>query len=260
MPEVGATLREARMRERIDITDMEVRTKIRAKYLRALENEEWDLLPGPTYVRSFLRTYADALGLDSRALVEEYKLRHEGLATGELHPIRPPSTRERDRRRRRDERAGVPAAAVVVLVLAAIIAGLILIGSNGDDPDEDTTLAPPMTQTTEREKPAEKKKEKPKPKPTTVRLRIEPTGPVSVCLVNASGEVLIANQILQPGQPSRTYRSRRFRLVLGNNAVRLRINGKARSVPASSTLIAYSITRQGRRDLPEGRRPSCAPA
>ena len=86
------------MRQRIDITDMEVRTKIRAKYLRALENEEWDLLPGPTYVKSFLRTYADALGLDSRALVEEYKLRHEGLATGELHPIRPPSARERDRR------------------------------------------------------------------------------------------------------------------------------------------------------------------
>src|ERR671916_2579466 len=121
MPEIGTTLREARMRQRIDITDMEVRTKIRTKYLRALENEEWDLLPGPTYVRSFLRTYADALGLDSRALVEEYKLRHEGLATGELHPIRPPSQRERDKRRRRgNEPAGVPVAAVVGFVLAAI--------------------------------------------------------------------------------------------------------------------------------------------
>src|SRR3712207_6418595 len=119
MPEVGATLREARMRERIDITDMEVRTKIRAKYLRALENEEWDLLPGPTYVRSFLRTYADALGLESRALVEEYKLRHEGLETGELHPIRRPTQRERDRRRRGPDRAGIPAAVVVAVVLAA---------------------------------------------------------------------------------------------------------------------------------------------
>src|SRR3712207_516531 len=136
MPEVGATLREARMRERIDITDMEVRTKIRAKYLRALENEEWDLLPGPTYVRSFLRTYADALGLDSRALVEEYKLRHEGLATGELHPIRPPSARERDRRRRRDERAGVPAAAVVGFILCAIVAGLVVIANVSNDDDD----------------------------------------------------------------------------------------------------------------------------
>src|SRR5215211_869360 len=98
MPEIGATLRETRMRQRIDITDMEVRTKIRAKYLRALENEEWDLLPGPTYVKSFLRTYAEALGLDPKLLVEEYKLRHERLDTGDLHPIRPPSARDRQRR------------------------------------------------------------------------------------------------------------------------------------------------------------------
>src|ERR1700754_1440016 len=104
MPEVGATLREARMRQRIDITDMEVRTKIRAKYLRALENEEWDLLPGPTYVKSFLRTYADALGLDSRALVEEYKLRHERLSDVDLQPISPRTARERARERDRSGR------------------------------------------------------------------------------------------------------------------------------------------------------------
>src|SRR5947209_2442078 len=67
MPEIGATLREARMRQRIDISEIEAQTKIRAKYLRALENEEWDLLPGPTFVKSFLRTYAAALGLDARA-------------------------------------------------------------------------------------------------------------------------------------------------------------------------------------------------
>ena len=68
MPEIGATLREARMRARIDVSEIEAKTKIRAKYLRALENEEWDLLPGPTFVKSFLRTYAQALGLDGKAL------------------------------------------------------------------------------------------------------------------------------------------------------------------------------------------------
>ena len=47
MPEIGDQLRETRMRNRIDITEVEAATKIRAKYLRALENEEWDLLPGP---------------------------------------------------------------------------------------------------------------------------------------------------------------------------------------------------------------------
>src|SRR5436305_7658920 len=77
MPEIGATLREARMRARIDVSEIEAQTKIRAKYLRALESEEWGLLPGPTFVKSFLRTYAQALGLDGRALVEEYRLHHE---------------------------------------------------------------------------------------------------------------------------------------------------------------------------------------
>ena len=55
------------MRRRIDITEVEAATKIRAKYLRALENEEWELLPGPTFVKTFLRTYADYLGLDAAA-------------------------------------------------------------------------------------------------------------------------------------------------------------------------------------------------
>src|SRR4051812_34989634 len=104
MPEIGQTLREARMRARIDISELEAETKIRAKYLRALENEEWDLLPGPTYVKSFLRTYADSLGLDGRLLVEEYKLRHERLSESELQPISPRGSR--DRRQRRGRRAG----------------------------------------------------------------------------------------------------------------------------------------------------------
>jgi hypothetical protein len=56
MQAIGDTLREARMRQKIDIADVEAATKIRAKYLRALENEEFGLLPGPTFVRTFLRS------------------------------------------------------------------------------------------------------------------------------------------------------------------------------------------------------------
>src|SRR5947199_9384550 len=93
MPEIGATLREARMRARIDISEIEAETKIRAKYLRALENEEWGLLPGPAYVRSFLRTYAEALDLDAKLLLEEYKLRHERPSDHDLMPIGAPRRR-----------------------------------------------------------------------------------------------------------------------------------------------------------------------
>jgi hypothetical protein len=91
-----------------------------------------------------------------------------------------------------------------------------------------------------------------------VRLQIVPTGPVSVCLANINGDILIRNEILQPGEPSRTFRSKRFRLVLGNNQATLRINGTNRTVPPSGDLIGYTITRNGRSDLPADQRPNCA--
>src|SRR4051795_10717647 len=77
MLDIGAQLRETRMRRRIDISEVEAATKIRAKYLRALENEEWSLLPGPTFVKTFLRTYAEYLDLDARSMVEEYRQRYK---------------------------------------------------------------------------------------------------------------------------------------------------------------------------------------
>src|SRR5918997_3012440 len=101
MPEIGETLREARMRRRIDMTEVESATKIRGKYLRALENEEWELLPGPTFVKTFLRTYAEYLGLDARLLVEEYRQRFERPSTQDLTPFATGRARWRAGRRRR---------------------------------------------------------------------------------------------------------------------------------------------------------------
>ena len=99
MTDIGSTLREARMRDRIDISEVETRTKIRAKYLRAIENEEWDLLPGPVYAKSFLRTYGDFLGLDSRMLIDEFKRQYERPNDQDIRPSTS-IARERERRRR----------------------------------------------------------------------------------------------------------------------------------------------------------------
>jgi cytoskeleton protein RodZ len=273
MAEIGATLREARMRQRIDITDMEVRTKIRAKYLRALENEEWDLLPGPTYVRSFLRTYAEALGLDAKLLVEEFKLRSDPLETGELHPMRRPTQRERDKRRQRGGGGGggggIPRAAVLGVVLALIVGALYLVGqlgsSDNDSGGETTARTQPTSTGTSSDgngsdSPSKKKatKKKAPTQPAVVKLQIVPTAAVSVCLVNINGDVLVGNQTLQPGAPSKTFRSKRFRLVLGNNGARLKINGTTREIPPSTGAIAYTITKNGRTELPQSRWPSCA--
>jgi cytoskeleton protein RodZ len=127
MADIGSTLREARMRARIDITEVETRTKIRAKYLRALENEEWDLLPGPIYVKSFLRTYGDYLGLDSRLLVDEFKRRYERPTDHELRPISS-LARERERYSRGPL---LPSWALIALVLVGVLVVLYVVGNIG---------------------------------------------------------------------------------------------------------------------------------
>src|SRR5215210_146441 len=130
MPEIGQTLRETRLRNRVDIAEVEAGTKIRAKYLRALENEEWDLLPGPTFVRTFLRSYADYLGLDSRMLVEEYKQRFERPSTMELTPFaRPGGLRERRRR------AVLGPGLAVVIGIVALLGARYALGTSGDGDD-----------------------------------------------------------------------------------------------------------------------------
>ena len=125
MFEIGNSLREARQRKELDFPELEQGTKIRAKYLRALEDENFEQLPASTYVRGFLRTYADYLGLDGQLYVDEYNVRY---ATGDEvleRRIRRGSTGRRPgHRHRRLERnvvwlALVGIAAVTALVIAA---------------------------------------------------------------------------------------------------------------------------------------------
>src|SRR3954471_18317203 len=135
MPTIGETLREARMRQRLDIADVEQRTKIRAKYLRALENEEFGMLPGPTFVKTFLRTYSEMLGLDAHMLVEEYRANYEGEDDLELQPLGPPAAPappaalgDRGRRAR-----SVGPGILALLVLVAVVGVLAVIGLLSDD-------------------------------------------------------------------------------------------------------------------------------
>lgn len=249
------------MRARIDISEIEAETKIRAKYLRALENEEWDLLPGPTYVKSFLRTYAEALDLDAKLMVEEYKVRHERLSDVELQPISPRPGRER-------RRSGpvIPRWTVVAVIFVALLVALAALGSDdgGERPEQQgDTIRPPATETdagpsgdaaAQDDDPARDRPRRPEP----VRLQIAATGPVYVCLMGGD-RTLVDGATLQAGDRTEVFRSRRFRLLLGNNNVTLRINGRGRSVPASDEAIGLQITpRRGRQPLPADELPDCA--
>src|SRR4051794_39529197 len=170
------------MRQRVDISEIETRTKIRAKYLRALENEEWDLLPGPTFVKSFLRTYAEALGLDARLLLEEFKLRHERLSEHELLPIAPPGKRSEKQRR---GPPGVGRDIAVAVLVVALVGLLIILGNNSDDNAGDKKAAKTTTTSTTpaKHRPAKKNKDgKSTAAPKYARLQLLPSGPVWVCL------------------------------------------------------------------------------
>src|SRR3954466_1577681 len=149
MPEIGETLRETRMRRRIDMTEVEAATKIRAKYLRALENEEWDLLPGPTFVKTFLRTYAEFLDLDPRLLVEEYRQRYERPSSQDLTPFGPGLGGQRRRRRQRPRRNVGPwiAGALGILVLVGALYALSRLGNEDDANTPVATATPRATAT-----------------------------------------------------------------------------------------------------------------
>lgn len=83
MFEIGNSLREARLRQGADFPEIEQGTKIRGKYLRALEDEQFDVLPAQPYVKGFLRSYAEYLGLDGQLYVDEYNSR---FVVGEEDP------------------------------------------------------------------------------------------------------------------------------------------------------------------------------
>jgi cytoskeleton protein RodZ len=114
--EIGISLREARLRQGIELPRVEADTKIRAKYLRALEEERFEVLPAETYVKGFLRTYAEYLGLDGQLYVDEFNSR---FARAE-DPLVAPSPPQRTRSRPVESN-------FVVVALAGIVAVTILV-------------------------------------------------------------------------------------------------------------------------------------
>ncbi len=263
MPEIGETLRDARMRARIDVSEIEAKTKIRAKYLRALENEEWGLLPGPTFVKSFLRTYAQALGLDGKALVEEYRLSYEHTSDAALEPIVSSPQHARSRApgmgggSTGPSRAYMAAVGVVGVIIVLLIVAL-LTGGGGAPKRASTTAPAAHNHAAHARRGVTRSSSGAVARSSVVSLSLRASAPVYVCLINGEGRTVIPGTELQPGASTPTYHSRRFEITLGNNAVTMFVDGRARTVPPSSEAIGYSITKaSGRQPLQAGHLPTC---
>ncbi len=115
MFEIGSSLREARLRRKLELAQVEEDTRIRAKYLMALESDRFEALPGTAYAKGFLRTYADYLGLDAQRFVDEYNTRF----APDDEPTAPPPVRIRRRGVALDPwLLAVPVAAVLIGLIA----------------------------------------------------------------------------------------------------------------------------------------------
>lgn len=142
MFEIGNALREARVGRNISLQQAEEETKIRVKYIQAMENEDFDVLPAGTYVKGFLRTYAEYLGLDYQVLLDEY---NERFGTGEhrehiIHQQR--SSREvKAESPKRKSQANYLLVAIIAVVIVAVLAYLGWGNPDNEEPVVATTTA-----------------------------------------------------------------------------------------------------------------------
>ena len=143
MFEIGNSLREARVRRGVEFAQAELGTKIRGKYLRALEEEHFEVLPAQTYVKGFLRTYAEYLGLDGQLYVDEYNSRFVAGDEQEPHIVRRSAARPQRRNRRIETNVVLVALALIAIITVVVISAW---KTSGSSPHVAKQAAPP-TQT-----------------------------------------------------------------------------------------------------------------
>ncbi|MWC26499.1 helix-turn-helix domain-containing protein [Paenibacillus sp. MMS18-CY102] len=73
MSDLGDLLKKAREQRELSLDDLQEMTKIRKRYLEAIESGDYKVLPGSFYVRAFVKTYAEAVGLDADDVLRLYK-------------------------------------------------------------------------------------------------------------------------------------------------------------------------------------------
>jgi cytoskeleton protein RodZ len=246
---IGPTLRDARNRRKLDLPEVEDAIKIRVRYLQAIENEEWDALPGGAYTRGFIRTYASYLGLDGDRLVDDYR-RVAGPTSGARVPSRvePVPTALR---RGGSPLPGWAVATAVCAGLVAIVVAIAILDGDGDSASQ------PSAANGNRGKAAESEPKMTAAKPG-IAMRLEATAEVWVCLLNGDGVPLVDGQILEEGAEAGPYRSQGFEIALGNGSVELVVDGERAKVEESSSPVGYRVADGGKLiALEEGERPDC---
>lgn len=261
---VGRTLRKARTERGIELGEIEGATKIRVKFLRAMEEDRWEELPAPVYARSFLSTYARFLDLDDAALVEEYKRTAEGgdqvepVPSGVIHP----GGRKRSRSIFTRARSTKPVAIVLAGLVGAVVLGVLIVSLLGTDDGREVAdrggrpAGSSALTTKDIETGAAPSSRAPSAQASEVSLELRPTGTVWVCLVDGDrrvlvGETLTADEVRGP------FDSRAFEVTFGNGSVEMTVDGRPTAIPPVPNPLGYRISSSGVRKLDPSAQPSC---
>jgi hypothetical protein len=261
-PTIGEKLRDARTDRGVELAEVERATKVRLKFLEAMEGDRWEELPAPVYARGFLDIYARYLGLDQQALLDEYSktVEAEGQEPIPESVIKPGTLRQTRPVRRFRSINLAPIAKVAAGVVVLVIIGLVIVGSIGGSDDggghgkekktrENGTKAAgpaPATTTTSTTRSGQ------------VSVELRATAPVWVCLVDDSGTPLVDSETLNADESRGPFSAGGFEVTFGNGSVELTVNGQPESVPASASPLVYRISPNGLRTLDSSAAPTCA--
>jgi hypothetical protein len=247
---IGEILHEARQDAGVELDEVERTIRIRGRYLAALENEDWGVLPGEAYLRGFLHTYGDYLGLDGAALVDQYD--RLGLGQEAEHPVEAPFeaprpvTGDRFVRRAMPIVAGLVAALAILFIVLAVTGGSEKKGgghkhhgSKGNHSQQTSTTTTTST-------------------PTEASVILQPTGTVWVCLVDHAGAPLVNGETLTVGDDRGPFKDRDMKLTLGNGEIRIELNGDQVPIPSAAEPVGFDLTPQGAKPLSASARPTCS--
>ena len=260
-PTIGQKLCEARADRGLELSAVERATKIRVKFLEAMEEDRWDDLPAPVYARGFLDIYARHLGLDHEAILDEYRRTVEGEREESIPQsvIKPGNLRQNRPARRLPSIKVGPTAKIIAGALVLVVVGLVIIGTVGGSDDGDSgksakgkdsgasAAAPPASTTsTTSTTPSGQ-----------VSVELRATAPVWVCLVDDRGTPVVDSETLNADQTRGPFSASRFEVTFGNGSVEMTVNGRPARVPAVAEPIGYRITPNGVRTLDPSSQPTC---
>jgi hypothetical protein len=253
---LGKALREARTERGIDLNEVQRVTKIRVKFLRAMEEDRWEELPAPAYARSFLSTYARYLGLDETALVDEYRDTVE--APDRVEPI-PHSVLQpgvlRQRQSGKGNRSIKPAAMLITGIVAAVVLVAVIVGSLGgsDNGGAGATHRGGKGTGSAGGTPSDRSPTQ----ASDVSVELHSRAAVWVCLVDDSGRPVVNGETLASGEARGPYSGRSFDVTFGNGSVEMTVDGQPAEIPPIARPVGYRVTPGGVQKLAPSSQPTC---